>query len=119
MADRQPIMDETAPLLTDGSSAPELTTARPTHPIRTVWLMSLLILFLAGSGSLLSVPQTRLVEDVLCRQYYQDAYGPSEPIDEHLCKNAAIQSELAYIMGFSDTVDAITGTLFWGLRTVI
>jgi hypothetical protein len=119
MADGQPTVDETTRLLTGGSSVPELTTARHTHPKRTVWLMSLLILFLAGSGSLLSVPQTRLLEDVLCHRYYQDPYGPSTPIDEHLCKNAVIQSELAYIMGLSDTVDAITGTLFWVLRAVL
>jgi hypothetical protein len=113
MADRQPTVDETTRLLTGGSSIPELTTAR--HPKRTVWLMSLLILFSAGAGSLVSVPQTRLLEDVLCHRYYQDPYGPSTPIDESLCKNAVIQSELAYIMGLSDTVDAITGRLFWCL----
>ena len=92
MADRQPTVDETTPLLTGGSSVPELTTAGHTHPKRTVWLMSVLILFLAGSGALLSVPQRRLLEDVLCHRYYQNAYGPSTPIDEHLCKNAVIQS---------------------------
>ena len=109
-------LKETSPLLA-GASVSKTASAKQTHPKRTVALVSLLIMFVAGSGSLLSAPQTRLVEDVLCHQFYENenenSYDRNTPIDEHMCKNAVIQSELAYIMGASDSVDAITGTLFW------
>jgi len=100
-------LGEATPLLGSNSGSPE--SIRQNHPKRAVALVSLLILLLAGSGSLCSLPQTRLVEDVLCHRYYQDSYDSGDPIDERLCKNDIIQSDLAYILGAYDTIEAVTG----------
>ena len=54
---------------------------------------------------------TRLVEAVLCRQYYNE-HGQklSEgPIDEHLCKVDSVQEQMAYIFGLYFAIRAIVG----------
>ncbi|ROW15669.1 hypothetical protein VPNG_02111 [Cytospora leucostoma] len=99
-------VEEATPLISDNEHT---GPARQTHPQRTVALTSLLILFLAGAGSLCRVPETRLLEDVLCHRYYKDVFRGGDTIDERLCKADQVQSELAYILGASSTTDAVTG----------
>ncbi len=80
-----------------------------TAPRTIVILISLLIVILATGGGLLIVPTTRLVEDILCHRFYGDIKGLTGPIDEKLCKDDSIQSELAYITGMITTMEALAG----------
>ncbi|KAL7619659.1 hypothetical protein AAE478_010200 [Parahypoxylon ruwenzoriense] len=57
------------------------------------------------SGMLAIVPGTRLTEEIFCRRYY----GRDVPIDEEMCKVEAVQSKVAYIFGFSLTINSIVG----------
>ncbi|RFU29458.1 hypothetical protein B7463_g6868, partial [Scytalidium lignicola] len=54
------------------------------------------------------VPITRILEDIICRRYYD---LPHE-IDEKLCKIDVIQSQLAYINGTLSTLEAAVGLFF-------
>lgn len=103
--------EETTPLISN-DGGPEPFPKVQNHPRRTVALMSLMILCLSCAGSLCRVPQTRLLEDVLCHRFYQDIYAGGDAIDERLCKVDRVQSQLAYILGASSMIDAIIGEPF-------
>ncbi|KAK2017178.1 major facilitator superfamily transporter [Colletotrichum eremochloae] len=76
----------------------------------------------AGAGGLWIIPSTRLVEDVVCREYYGvlrsgDA-GADSPIDERQCKEDVIQSKVAMLFAVYGTLQAIVCTLSafpWGI----
>ncbi|KAI8962375.1 MFS general substrate transporter [Daldinia sp. FL1419] len=59
------------------------------------------------SGTIAIVPGTKLAEEIFCRRYY----GRDTPIDENMCKVEEIQSKIAYIFGFSITVNGLVGML--------
>lgn len=64
------------------------------------------------------IPQARLIEDVLCHDYYNRAQSLDVPIDEKLCKAEWIQAELAYIMAITSALSAGVGlvaTFPWSL----
>ncbi|KAG4434583.1 hypothetical protein IFR05_009939 [Cadophora sp. M221] len=82
-----------------------------TTPRNIVLLLALNILILASAGGLTVVPQTRLLEDILCHRFYGDIKGLSD-IDESMCKIDSIQSELAYINGLTTAVEAVVGLTF-------
>ncbi|KAI1342802.1 major facilitator superfamily transporter [Xylariaceae sp. FL0016] len=75
-------------------------------------------IFIATAGSgLLTIPYTRVLEDVICREYY-GVLADAEPIDEQMCKVNAIQSRLAFIAAIGMALQAIVGFLAafpWGL----
>ena len=72
-------------------------------------------LFLAETSDLLLFPvKIRLLESVLCKQYYSSNDPSRLPaddsaIDEAICKIPTIQSELASIRGLQVFWDAIPG----------
>ncbi|KAF4215558.1 hypothetical protein CNMCM8980_010606 [Aspergillus fumigatiaffinis] len=67
-----------------------------------ILLISSLVFFLVDFGFYLTVPaQTKIFEDIICRQY--EAEGD--------CKVALVQSELAAVNGWKDTFDALPGIL--------
>ncbi|KAH9214752.1 major facilitator superfamily domain-containing protein [Leptodontidium sp. 2 PMI_412] len=82
-----------------------------TTPRNIVLLLALNILILSSAGGLTVVPQTRLLEDILCHRFYGDIKGLSD-IDESMCKIDSIQSELAYINGLTTAVEAVVGLTF-------
>lgn len=122
---------ESSPLLT--RQRPQRPSHRPTlsvtsiasvrvpkvHNGRTVVNLLCIIAFIASSSSgFAAIPVTRILEDVLCRQYYglREESGP--PIDEKLCKEDAIQNKVAFIMAVASSADAAVGFLAafpWGL----
>ncbi|CAJ2500450.1 Uu.00g033030.m01.CDS01 [Anthostomella pinea] len=87
------------------------------HRSNTIVNLLCLIIFIATSaGGFVAIPYTRLVEDVLCHQYYD--VESMQPIDENLCKENTIQSKLAFIIAIGGAIDAIVGFLAafpWGL----
>ena len=81
------------------------------RPVIVIWLM----LFIDGLGYFMSMaPQTRLFEDIVCRQFYQwdssglsGTGGPSEA----MCKDPAVQDVVARLFGWQTFFDGIPGLL--------
>lgn len=74
-----------------------------------ILIVGSLLIFLADLGFFLSIPpQTKIFEDILCRQHY--AAYPAQPSEQN-CKIAPVQSELARINGWKDTFDALPSIL--------
>lgn len=84
---------------------------RVEKPRQIVVTLAIVILILACGGALMVVPQTRILEDILCHQFYGDVAGLGGEIDENLCKNDSIQSKLAYLNGILTTMEAVVGML--------
>ncbi|KAJ4397730.1 hypothetical protein N0V93_001965 [Gnomoniopsis smithogilvyi] len=81
-------------------------------------LICLTILLASSSGGFLQIPQARLIEDVLCHEYYDSAKSLDVPIDEQLCKAESIQGDLAYIIAITSALSAGVGfaaTFPWSL----
>ncbi|PYH97882.1 MFS general substrate transporter, partial [Aspergillus ellipticus CBS 707.79] len=77
-------------------------------------IFCILIYLLMGIGYFLSAaPQLRLLESIICRQYYKE----TEPtwseagIPEHLCKTGPVQAALAQLLGWQSFFDNIPGLL--------
>lgn len=77
------------------------------RPRTIALLLSILIFILCISTSMILVPTTRILEDAICHKHY-DVEGQAE-IDEKLCKEDAIQSQLAYLNGLISMLEAIFG----------
>ncbi|KAJ0329857.1 hypothetical protein COL5a_003682 [Colletotrichum fioriniae] len=76
-----------------------------------------IILLGAGFGGLWTIPTTRKVEDIVCRQYYGVLYT-QDAIDESKCKEDAIQSEVAMIFAVYSALQASIGAVSafpWGI----
>ncbi|KAI0837195.1 MFS general substrate transporter [Hypoxylon sp. FL0890] len=122
---------ESSPLLTD--ERPRRPPHRPTlsltsitsvhvpkvHNGRTIVNLLCIIALIASSATgFIGIPVTRVLEDVVCRQYYADRGGAGGPIDEQQCKQNAIQEKVAFIMALSSSLDAAVGFVAafpWGL----
>lgn len=72
-------------------------------------LICLTVLLASGAGGFLQIPQARLIEDVLCHEYYDKAQSLNAPIDEELCKVESIQGDLAYILAITSALSAGVG----------
>ncbi|KAI8955541.1 major facilitator superfamily domain-containing protein [Xylaria longipes] len=76
------------------------------------------ITFIASySSGFFELPFTRLIEDLLCHDYY-DVASSTQPIDESLCKEDSIQKDLAYILAVQSTLYSIVSFVAafpWGL----
>ncbi|KAK3939655.1 major facilitator superfamily domain-containing protein [Diplogelasinospora grovesii] len=95
---------------------PKLRTATgsPKERNATITLALVYLAATLGSSSLgvFSIPATRILEDILCRQHYSGAGDSSDvPIDERLCKVDAIQSRLAFIFAYYFTVRSVVSVL--------
>ncbi|KAF4783968.1 major facilitator superfamily transporter [Colletotrichum scovillei] len=76
-----------------------------------------IILLGAGFGGLWTIPTTRKVEDIVCRQYYGVLYT-QDAIDESKCKEDEIQSEVAMIFAVYSALQASIGAVSafpWGI----
>ncbi|KAI0160195.1 major facilitator superfamily domain-containing protein [Xylariaceae sp. FL1272] len=72
----------------------------------------------SASGGFLNIPMTRIFEDVLCRQYYNQTHSLDGPIDEEMCKVDIIQSRLAYLFAIMAALNAGLSCLValpWGI----
>jgi hypothetical protein len=76
------------------------------------------ITFIASySGGFIEQPLTRLIEDLICHDYY-NVKSSTEPIDERLCKVDSIQKQLAYLLAVQSTLYSIVAFVVafpWGL----
>ncbi|KAM3470136.1 hypothetical protein MY8738_009862 [Beauveria namnaoensis] len=79
------------------------------HPI----IVLLLMLLIDGFGYVMSAaPQTRLIEDIVCRKYYSaetlSTLGLTSP-SEHMCKERPVQDAVAQLFGWQTFFDGIPG----------
>ncbi|GJN80563.1 hypothetical protein PLIIFM63780_004090 [Purpureocillium lilacinum] len=109
---------ETVPLLRGRQQAqllPQLSAAsrfQARRPRTIVALLAFMVFCVSASGTLASVPQTQLLEDNICRRYYDSGVHEAASdgaIDERLCKAAPVQSRLAYLDGWRGMIEAIVG----------
>jgi hypothetical protein len=110
--------NETSPLLAGTStSSPDQqqsTTATPHHPkfLRVVVICIICVFVVEAGDYMLRAPYTRMLEDIICRAYYEAATPSiSPPIPEDNCKIAPIQSKLAMLKGWDVTFSCIPGIL--------
>lgn len=77
------------------------------RPIIVVAMM----LFIDGLGYCMSLaPQTQLLEDIVCRQYYKvENSGPIGRPSEKMCKDPAVQDVVANLFGWQTFFDGIPG----------
>ncbi|RYP52755.1 hypothetical protein DL768_002184 [Monosporascus sp. mg162] len=129
---------ETSPLL-GGSGTPSRPPHRPTlsaaslesltsvhvpkvHKGSTiVGLLCIVVFVTTSSSGFIDTPLTRIIEDILCRRYYS-SHGShplgGDQIDEKLCKENIIQTDLQDIMSTMTMLSLIASFLAafpWGL----
>ncbi|KXJ91389.1 major facilitator superfamily domain-containing protein [Microdochium bolleyi] len=81
----------------------------------TVNLLSAIMFVTTGSAGFFLLPHTRILEDILCHDYYGIAEAP---IDELLCKVDPVQSQLTAIVGLKEGLEALVSlfaALPWGI----
>ncbi|KAI1358457.1 major facilitator superfamily domain-containing protein [Xylaria arbuscula] len=102
-----------SPLVWLGRAVP-----RAQKPSTIVFVLCLSIFLGSASGGFQNMPMTRIFEDILCRQYYDQIHSHNEPIDEDMCKVDAIQSKLAYLFAITNSLNAgvsVLAALPWGI----
>lgn len=74
-------------------------------------LLCALIFAANSAGGFVEIPLTRLAEDALCHQYYDNLQtdGAGRPIDEEMCKIEPVQTKLAFILALVTALNAIVG----------
>lgn len=96
-----------------GSAAPK---ARGSGGI--VAILCIVIFVASAAGGFQNMSMTRIFEDILCRQYYDQLRSNDEPISEDMCKVDAIQSKLAYLFAIQLALNAGVSVLValpWGI----
>lgn len=77
-------------------------------------ILCTLIYLLMGIGYFISAaPQLRLLESIICRQYYEGSefWASEARIPEHRCKEGPVQAALAQLLGWQSFFDNIPGLL--------
>ncbi|ORY57232.1 major facilitator superfamily transporter [Pseudomassariella vexata] len=83
-----------------------------------VFLLCGIILVASTSSGFASIPFTRIVEHILCRQYYDQVNVDGGPIDEKFCKTESIQSKMAFIFAIAGMLDSVVeffAAFPWGI----
>ena len=79
---------------------------------RVLVLVCILLLLLDIAGYLQAAPQTKIFEDIICQNYYANlangTRGDALSIDDP-CKVEPVQSELAVMQGYKDSLEQIPG----------
>ncbi|KAI0165250.1 MFS general substrate transporter [Hypoxylon sp. FL1284] len=92
-----------------------VATAR--KPGAVLGIFCFIIFFASAAGAFLTIPMTRVYEDILCHEYYGRTPGVGEPIDEEACKVDVVQSRLAYLLAVLESLNAGLSclvVLLWG-----
>ncbi|KAI0195278.1 major facilitator superfamily domain-containing protein [Xylaria flabelliformis] len=95
------------------SAVPKLQSSRS-----VIILLCICIFVGSSAGGFQNISMTRIFEDILCRQYYDQIRSHDEPIDERICKIDSIQSKLAYLFAILNSLNAavsILAALPWGI----
>lgn len=117
--------DESSPLIGNNNrTRPRRPPHRPTLSVASITsitipkahdhttfitLLCILIFAANSAGGFIEIPQARLIEDVLCRQYYERLQTDTGPIGEEMCKIEPVQSKMAFILALISALNAIVG----------
>ncbi|OBT97359.1 hypothetical protein VE01_04399 [Pseudogymnoascus verrucosus] len=88
------------------------------HDHRLIIALLTGVMFLINLGAyMMTMPQSRIYEDIICHHYYDNLKGTSHlsldtPIDESLCKVGPVQAELATVFGGLFVATSIPSLLF-------
>jgi hypothetical protein len=111
MASEPEIPVEAVPLLPPTSPTTSRSSKSKATPLFIITLVILVILALECGDELIGPAQTRVLESIYCRQYYE-AHDPSligsdggDGVAEKFCKNSVIQGEVAMLKGWGITFD--------------
>ncbi|OJJ47370.1 hypothetical protein ASPZODRAFT_65203 [Penicilliopsis zonata CBS 506.65] len=116
--------DEIAPLLGTNASASR------SRKLLVMIGGSILILAMDFGFFLTVAPQTKIFEDIICRDYLAALGNRTDTIPlEGVCKSGPVQSELALVNGWKETADVLPGILLsipygvladrWGRKPVL
>ncbi|RAL15484.1 MFS general substrate transporter [Aspergillus homomorphus CBS 101889] len=120
--------DENAPLL--GTDQVPRTSASSSQKLAVMVTASMLILAMDFGFYLTAAPQTKIFEDIVCRNYMAALGNPADAVPtEGVCKSEPVQSELALVNGWKETSDVLPGILLsvpygvladrWGRKPVL
>jgi hypothetical protein len=118
---------EDTPLLSSTSSstrkAPSTTSSYslepgldlPVKPRKsTFYIIALLIIFilsLGGGDEIIQPAQTRVIESIYCRRYYEKAnpelVGDDGWVDEKYCKGSLVQGQVAQLKAWAVALDGV------------
>jgi MFS family permease len=109
---------ESSPLLRGNTQQPQQDASQPsTKIVRAHWLQitnpqtinavqSFIIFCTALSALLAAVPQAQLLEDAVCREYFDGIWSPRGTQDDELrCKITPVEARLASLTGISSTLE--------------
>ncbi|KAI0976804.1 major facilitator superfamily domain-containing protein [Xylaria arbuscula] len=99
------------------SSISSISISRPRSKPNVTTVLYFITFIASYSGGFIELPLTRLIEDILCHDYY-DVESLTQPIDESLCKEDSIQKQLAYLLAVQSTLYSIVAFIAafpWGL----
>lgn len=88
------------------SSVSSLLAPIPHKKASVTNILYFITFIVSYAGGFVELPLTRLIEDHLCHDYY-DVESSTQPIDESLCKEDAIQKQLAYLLAVLSTLYSI------------
>jgi len=118
---------ETSPLVSNGRESRdshESATPAPQEPhphpkfLRVAALVIVAVFLIETASYMSKAPLMRLLEDVICRSYYESTqpgqrptFDLSLPIPEAECKSPWVQSKLAKLRGWDTVISCIPGVL--------
>ncbi|KAJ5714092.1 uncharacterized protein N7483_011273 [Penicillium malachiteum] len=88
-----------------------------------VTLLAAFLMFSVNFGHFMgTAPQLAIFENVICENYKR-SLGREAPyttveFDNNICKSEPVQSELAFLLGWKNTLDVLPGWFNWPLRLV-
>jgi hypothetical protein len=83
-----------------------------------VFIFCAICIVVSSANGFINIPLTEVLENAVCRRYYNGVQHLSLPVDEGSCKIPAVQSKMAYIFATVEVTDAIAGMLSafpWGI----
>lgn len=115
-AEDAPLLGPKAPQPADADGAPKPDTED--YKAHAAWyqaksqgqviaLVSAIFFCLVLSAIMALMPMFRLMEDIVCRRYYDTP----APVDEKLCKVDEVQAKLAWFGGVAGFLDSIASML--------
>lgn len=112
--DHDPPNEETS--LLQGNSRSRDVPPSPARHRHYVWVVSILLCgacLIEIGDMMLRAPLTRVLENVLCQQYYNSTAPMGTqitlPIPEEDCKMPEVQDALAMLLGWDSTISCIPG----------
>ncbi|KAJ3473496.1 hypothetical protein NLG97_g10272 [Lecanicillium saksenae] len=118
-------MSETTPLLLGDEAqqrqrAPITGSFFQARSARSICLIIATFSFLLSvAGAVADVPTTRLIEDHICRSYYDEqpgGGGPTKEIDESMCKVDEVQSRMVFLNGWISMIQGTLATRCFSVR---